>query len=916
MSAAPPPGADPVAMAMPYPAHREADVVLRDGSTIHVRPVRASDEAKLWRFFEQLSQESRALRFFSSGTDLAAQARREADVDYVSAFGLVATAGPDDRVVGHSTYVLLERGRAEVAFTVADEYQGRGLGTILLGHLAEVAAANGVQVFEAQTLPANVRMLEVFRESGFPIEVRSRPDEIHITFPTSLTSEAIERFERREQTAAVNALRAFLCPRSVAVIGASRQRGSVGGELFHNLLAYEFAGPVYPVNPAAPVVQSVPAYPTVEAIPGPVDLAIVVVPARYVVDVARQCGRAGVRSLVVISSGFGEVGEAGRALEAELLDVCRATGMRLVGPNCMGIVNTDPGVRLNGVFVPGLPPAGGIGFASQSGALGVAAIDYAGSLGLGISSFVSMGNKADISGNDLLNYWESDPRTKVILLYLESFGNPGKFSRIARRVGRQKPIAVVKSGRSAAGVRATSSHTGALLAASDVTVDALFRQAGVIRADTLEELFDIASLLANQPVPNGRRVGIVTNAGGPGILAVDTCEANGLAVPVLSEETRARLRAFLPPEASVVNPVDLIASATADHYRQAVKLVAEDPTVDAVIVVFIPPLVTRAEEVATSVVEAARELKGAKPLLGVFMSSRGVPAELRAPDVRVPSYAFPEAAAIALAHAVRYGEWRQTPPGTPPRFDDLRPDEAVALVARALGRGGGWLAPDEVAALFACFGLPLARQKTVRTPKEVRSVADSLDGAVAVKAIVPGLIHKTEAGAVRLALQGGRAAEAAAREMAARLAASGHAPEGFLVQEMVPGGVEMIVGVVHEPRFGPVVACGAGGTLVEVLKDVVVRLAPLTRDDATEMVRGLKSFPLLGPFRGQPARDVGALEEVLLRVSALAEHVPQLAELDCNPVVVLEKGAAIVDARVRVEPAEPPLPLGARRWPT
>ncbi len=875
--------------------------------------MRIEDEAELLAFFQRLSQESRTLRFFSSGTDLVSQAHREANVDYIHSFGLVATAGPDHHVVGHATYVVVSRERAEVAFAVADEYQGRGLGTMLLGHLAEIASAEGVQVFEATTLPSNLRMVEVFRESGFPVEARSRPDEIHVTFPTSLTAEAIGRFEHREQMAAVNTMRAFLYPRSIAVIGASRERGSIGGELFHNLLEYEFEGPIYPVNPAASVVQSVSAYPTVEVVPGPVDLAFVVVPARHVIEVARQCGRKGVRSLVVISSGFGEVGEEGRAMQAELLQVCRANGMRMIGPNCMGIVNSDPGVRLNGVFVPGIPPAGGLGFASQSGALGVAAVDYAAQLGLGISSFVSMGNKADISGNDLLNYWEDDARTDVILLYLESFGNPTKFSHIARRIGRKKPIIVVKSGRSAAGARATSSHTGALLAASDVTVDALFRQAGVIRADTLEEMFDIATLLSNQPAPRGRRVGIVTNAGGPGILAVDACEAAGLQIAPLSEETRAQLRAFLPPEASVNNPVDMIASATADHYRRTVELIGRDPNVDSVIVVFIPPLSIRPEDVATAIVSAARELKGEKTILSVFMSSRGVPAELRSSEVRIPSFAFPESAAFALAQVARYGEWRVHPPAEPPKLEGLAPDQATALVARALGRGGGWLLPDEVAELFGCFGLPLARQKTVVQPSDVAAVARELGRPVAVKAIAPGVIHKSEAGAVRLDARTPEAAEAAAREMAARLAGEGHAPEGFLVQEMVGGGVEMIVGVVQEPQFGPVVACGAGGTLVEVLKDVTVRLAPLTREDASEMVRGLKSYALLGPFRGQPARDVGALEDVLLRVSAAAEHLPQIAELDCNPVVVLEAGAVIVDARVRVERAEPPLPLSARR---
>ncbi len=900
-------------MIAPYPAHREADVVLRDGSTVHVRPVRPEDEAELLRFYSSLSEESRILRFFSGAVDLAAVARRVSQVDYVNSYGLVATLGAERRIVAHASYDALGNGRAEVAFAIEDAHQGRGIGSILLWHLAEAANANGIQQFEAVVLPVNHRMLEVFRQSGFPIEVHSRPEELHVMFPTSITEEGIQRFERREQLAAISALKAFLYPRSVAVIGASRQRGTVGAQVFENLLWYGFEGPVYPVNPAAEVVHSVPAYPTVEAIPGPVDLAVIAVPAAVVVSVAEQCGRKGVRALVVLSAGFAETGPEGRARQAELVRICREHGMRLIGPNCLGIANTDPAVRLNAIFSPLTPPAGNVAFSSQSGALAIAAIDYAGALGLGLSSFVSVGNKADISGNDLLNYWEFDPRTSVILLYLESFGNPRRFSRIARRVGRTKPIVVVKSGRSAAGARATSSHTGALLGASDVTVDALFRQAGVIRTDTLEELFAVASLLANQPAPPGRRVGIVTNVGGPGILCADACEAQGLEVPVLSEATRDQLRELLPPAASVTNPVDMIASASADQYRRAIELVGRDPGIDAVIVIFIPPLATRDEDVARAIVDASSGLDGTKPVLSVFMSSRGVPEALKKAGVRVPSYAFPELAAMALSHAARYREWRDRPISPTPRFQDLRRDEAAALVAQRLGRGAGWLEPAEVERLLGCYGLPLLEQRVVETPEAAGAAAEALGTEVALKVVAPGLLHKTEAGAVRLHLHGAEQVRAAAVEMAERLQAAGHPPSGFLVQRMADSGVEMIVGIVHDPQFGPVIACGAGGVLVELVRDVSVGLSPLTRDDARHMIQSLRTYPLLTGFRGSPPRDVVALEEVLLRISALAEDLPQIAELDINPLLVLERGVALIDARIRVEPAEPPRPIGARR---
>jgi acetyl coenzyme A synthetase (ADP forming)-like protein len=897
-----------------YPAHREADVVLRDGSTVHVRPIRPADQERLYVFFRDLSERSRSFRFFSPTSEyfLSMEARREAEIDYVRAFGLVAVAGPEERIVAHAVYVVAAAERAEVALAIVDEFQGRGLGTILLGHLAEIAAANGVRVFEAEVLAENHRMVEVFRESGFPVEVRADAGLLHVTFPTSLTGEALERFEQRDRIAAVNALKTFFSPRSVAVIGASRQRGTIGGELFHNLLSYGFVGPVYPVNPSAEVVQSVPAYPSVEAVPGAVDLAVITVPVGQVTRVAEECAKKGVRALVVISAGFGEAGEEGRERQAELLRVCRAAGMRLIGPNCMGIANTDPAVRLNATFSPLAPPPGRVGFLSQSGALGLAIIDYAGSLGLGISTFVSVGNKADISSNDLLSYWESDPRTDVILLYIESFGNPRKFSRIARRVGRAKPIVAVKSGRSPAGARATSSHTGALIAASDITVDALFRQTGVIRTDTLEELFDVASLLAHQPIPSGRRVGIVTNAGGPGILCADACEAQGLAIPVLSDDSQARLRGFLPPQASVANPVDMIASATPEHYREAIRIVGADPNVDALVVVFIPPLLTRAEDVARAIVEGARELGGKKPVVTVFMSARGVPEELRRADVRVPSYAFPEAAAIALAHAARYGEWRRRRPAAPPKLEGLSRDEAAAIVSLALRRGDGWLPPEETRSLLSCYGLPVVEQRVAEDAERAGAAAEELGGEVALKAIAPGVVHKTELGGVRLRLRGADAVSAAAREMDAAFRAKGHTPTGFLIQRMIGEGAEMIVGVVHDRQFGPVVACGAGGVMVELLRDVSVRLAPLTGDDASEMIQSLRTYPLLTGFRGSPACDVGALQDALLRVSALVEDLPQIAELDLNPIMVHRTGAAVVDARVRVAPSAPPLPLGAR----
>lgn len=902
-------------MAQPKDAKRfETDVTLRDGSLAHIRPARPEDLALLVEFLQGLSTETRALRFLSGGIDPESEAAQM--VPDTDRFALLALR--EERVIGHAMYIATEPGQAESSVVVADEYQRQGLGTILLGQLAEAAHDAGIAALEALVAPHNYRMIQVMRGLGYPTELHSEPGAIRVTFPTSPSPESIERFERREAEAAQAAMRAFFKPRGVAVVGASRKRGTIGGELFRNLLEAEFQGPVYPVNPNAEVVQSVPAYKSVLDPPGPVDLAIVVVPARAVVPVAKECAEKGVRALVVISAGFAEAGEEGTRLQQQLVEVCRKAGMRLIGPNCMGIVNTDPEVRLNAQFSTFVPQRGPIGFLSQSGALGIAIIDHANRLGLGMSTFVSVGNKADISGNDLIQYWEEDEQTEVMVLYLESFGNPRKFARIARRVARKKPIIAVKSGRSSAGFRASQSHTGALVSASDVTVDALFKQSGVIRTDSLGELFDVAGFLATQPIPQGDGVAIVTNAGGAGILAADACEAYGLKVPELAPETQRRLREFLPWEAGVRNPVDMIASAAAPDYGRAIRTVAEDPNVHALVVIFVPPIAVRPREVAHEILQAGRELEGKMPIVTNFLASHGLPDVLAEGGYRVPSYPFPEVAVRALARAAEYGRWLGTPEGEIPRFPDVRRDRAVALVARALETKGDerdrWLTPEETEALLECYGIPLVETERVATPEEAAKAAERLSGRVALKAVAPGLVHKTEAGAVELDLEPSQV-EGAAREMVRELAEQGLSVEGFLVQEMAPAGVEMLVGVTHDPIFGPVVACGAGGVTVELVKDVAVRVTPLTDRVAQEMIRSLQTYELLEGYRGSPPADIQALEAVLLRVSTLVEDVLEVAELDLNPIIVLPdgQGVAVVDARVRVAEARPLLPLGAKK---
>ena len=890
-----------------YPIEREADVVLRDGATVHVRPVRADDGPAMRAFLESVSPDSIWFRYFGT-VNLDWATSWSVNVDYADRFGLVVESGNPRAIIAHAAYVRIDYERAEVAFLVADAWQGRGISTILLAHLAEVAEQHGFSTFFAQVLPQNHRMIDVFRESGFPVQLQSAPDALEIEMPTSLSDTAVERFDERERIGAVAAVRSFFEPRSVAVIGASRRRGTIGGEILHNLIAAGFSGAVYAVNDKAEVVQSLAAYPSVRDIPGGVELAVVAVPAEEVVGAARECADAGVRSLLVISSGFAEAGAEGAARQRELLEVCRDAGIRIVGPNCLGVLNTSPRVRLNATFAPPAAVPGGVGFMSQSGGLGIAIIEAASRLGVGLSSFVSVGNKSDLSSNDFLQYWEQDPDTKLALLYLESFGNPRKFARVARRVSDTKPILAVKSGRSAAGARATSSHTGAMLSASDVTVDALFEQAGVIRTDTMHELFDVAALLSAQPVPRGDRVVIVTNGGGPGILCADACQAAGVAIAELRPDVRAQLGEFLPTGAALGNPIDMIATASASDYHRTLQTLVDADACDSIITIFVPALITTATEVAAAI----RDFAEANPEVttaSVFMVSGGVPPELSSEEVRVPGYEFPEDAARAVTLATRHGRWRARDVGAVPRFEGLRSVEAAAIISKELAREEAWLSPACVAQLFDCYGLPLVTTRVVDDAEQAVAAATELGLPVVLKASAPGLVHKTDAGGVRLGLEDVDAVRTATTEIEQVVGRAGYRLDGLVVQPMAPTGVELIVGVVHDHSFGPVLACGAGGTTAELVSDVSVRITPVTDLEAREMVRSLRTFPLLDGYRGAPRCDLAAIEDVLLRVSAMVEAHPEIVELDCNPLIAGPDGALIVDARVRVETAAPARPM-------
>jgi acetate---CoA ligase (ADP-forming) len=873
-----------------------ADVVLRDGSTICVRQAGAPDVPALLHFLQSLSRQTLYYRFRYQPALGESEVRALIGADGRAATTLVGESG--GQIVAFASYCP-ERGdshRAEVSFAVSDAVQGHGIGTRLLEQLAKVAREAGIDTFDAYVLTANRQMLEVFRHSGFTETVRLEGGLCHVTLSLAMTEQFVEHAASRSQAAAAASMRAFFEPRVVAVVGANRTRGRIGSEILNNLQVAGFTGTIVPVHPSAGEIAGLTAYRRVSDVPLDVDLAVIVVPADQVLTSIDDCITKGVRAICVISAGFGECDAAGRAREAALLDKVRRAGCRLVGPNCMGLLNTDRAVQLNATFSPVYPPRGNVAMSTQSGALGLAILDYAKELGIGISSFVSVGNKADVSGNDLIQYWAEDPHTSVILLYLESFGNPKKFGEIARRVGRTKPIVAVKAGRSMAGSRAATSHTGAL-ATNDVVVDALFRQAGVIRTERLEEMFDVAALLSHQPVPRGARVAILTNAGGPGILAADACEANGLHLPSLSEATRSELRSFLPAAASVGNPVDMLASAPADHYRRSLAAILRDESIDSVITIFIPPLVTEPDAVAAAIRAAVDETRG-KPVLGVFMRAAGAPATL----MPIPSYAFPESAALALARVTAYGQWRAKPVVPVPALERFAPDQIRRVVGGILKRGPGWASPDEGQALLAAAGIASAGSRVAASLEDAVAAASQLGFPIALKALGPTLLHKTERRAVTLNVQDEAGVGAAYADFTTRF---GHDMTSVLVQQMVPHGVEMIVGALHDPIFGPLIACGSGGVLVDVLADTSFRLHPLQASDAVDMIDELRGARLLRGYRGSPPADEHALREVLLRVSELVRIAPEIQELDLNPVIVLPAGACVADVRVRVDRPQP-----------
>jgi acetyl coenzyme A synthetase (ADP forming)-like protein len=853
------------------------DVILRAGETLRLRAPTARDADALLEFFAELSEQSLYLRFHGPRSVAPTLVRPFLDPDWEERGALAGTmeANGSERIVALATWSRLRDPTvAEVAFAVADSMQGKGIGTRLLEQLANLAAEAGIQRFVAEVLPQNVAMLSVFADAGFDISRELAGGEVEVKFSIAPTERYRESVDRRDHAAVVSSLQPFFAPQAVAVLGASPRPGSIGGAVCRNIVEGGFPGNVYPVNRSGASVAGLDAFQSVEAIPGEIDLAVICLPAEAVLDGTRAALERGARAVCVISAGFSEVGAEGHAREEELVALIRGRGARLLGPNCLGLFVEESG--LNATFAPGSFPPGKIGFSSQSGALGLALLEQSAARALGFSSFVSIGNKADVSSNDLLEYWEDDPATQVVLLYLESFGNPRHFSRIAARLARTKPILAMKSGRTRSGARAAGSHTAAL-AGSEEAVDALFRQAGVIRALTAEELIDVAAVLSDHPTPRGRRVAVVTNAGGLGILCADACEAAGLELPSLAPETTAALAEVLPREASVANPVDMLGSATAESYRRSVPVVLADPGIDAVIALFVPAATVLAADVreALSDVEETN-----RPVLPVIVASESQPG----------SFQYPESAARALGRAVERSEWLRRPVGTIPEVYGIDRTGAEAVVEAALSRAKDtWLDPAEVRALLHAYRIPFVAEEIAESPAEARAAAARIGLPVAVKTAEPG-VHKSEVGGLSLGLETPADVEAAASRIGGRV----------VVQQMVSGGAELLAGVVQDPTFGPLVAFGPGGVFAELIGEAAFRIAPLTDVDAAELVHAGKTGQLVRGFRGKPSNDAAALADLLHRLSRLAEDLRSVAELDLNPVLALPEGCVAVDARVRI----------------
>jgi len=867
---------------------RVHDVILRGGRTLRLRPPTDADAEGVRRFLTGLSADSMRMRFHGTRRVDDAMVASFLDPDWDAEGVLLATAvGADegDRIIGVAGFSRLrDPNAAEVSFVVAEDRQSDWIATRLLERLADEAGRCGIEHFIAEVMPENRAMLRVFEDSGFTVSRTDEGGEIRVEFPIRSDERYREAVDRRDHTAVRPSLQPVLAPESVAVVGASAREGSIGGAIFANILGAGFAGAVFPVNRSGEAVAGHAAHASVADLPVPIDLAVIAVPSGAVLGAVAEALAAGAKALCVISAGFAETGPAGAEAEAELLALVRSHGARMVGPNCLGIYASAP--MMNATFSRRQFEPGNIAVSSQSGAVGLAVIDEAAQRGMGLSAFVSIGNKADVSSNDLLEYWEDDEGTDAIALYLESFGNPRRFARIANRVARVKPILALKSGSTTMGERAAMSHTAAL-AGSDRAAEALFRQAGVIRAHTLQELCDVLQLVATQPLPHGRRVAILSNAGGLAILCADACAELGFELAPLSEHTRSNLSGILPDEATVANPVDMIASATSQTFATVVPILVADSDVDALIVLAAPTSLAMPEDVVRAIGEACEREGTTKPVLAVTPGTTPQAGT-------VPCYRYPEAAAGALARAVERAEWLRRPHGRvhEPVVDR---EAAQAVIDSALETSpDAWLGADAARRLLTAYGVPCVPQRTATNRPEALEAAHALGYPLAVKMGEAG-VHKIDRGGVILGVTDVPALDAALDRV------------GYpaVLQPMVSGGIELLAGVVQDPVFGPIVAFGPGGTMAELIGGTAFATLPLTDVDAAELVTSGKAGDLVTGFRGRPPADTGALVDLVVRLAALAEDFPQVAELDLNPVIALADDCVAVDARVRIAHAAP-----------
>ncbi len=890
-------------------------VVLRDGTLGVIRELVAEDRDALLELHESLSPRTLYLRFFSASKLSAGRYVTRLVRPGTGDHGAVVMQ-VQGRLVGVAAYECIEEdltpvaseGLAEIAFLVADDQHGRGIGTLLMEHLAALARRRDITQFVAETLPDNAVMLDVFKEAGYAVTFRRSLDTVQVSVDLTPGPNVLSALDHRERAATCANLMPLLRPRSVAVAGASSRPRSMGGAVLTNLLQAGFGGEIYPIvagsRPRPRPIHGLAAYARLADVPGPVDLLVVAEPAEATLAVIDDCLAAQVKAMVVLSPGFSEIGPEGAELEAQLLARARHAGVRVVGPNCLGVTSTAPGVSLAATYAPHLPLPGRVGVLTQSGGLGIALLEHTRRAGIGLSSFVSVGNKADVSGNDLLSWWDDDPATDIAVLYLESFGNPRKFARLARHVSRHKPVVAIKAGRTVVGSRAARSRTASAAAEPARSVAALFRQAGVINVDHVGELVDVVTLLSTQPLPAGPGIAIVGNTGGPGILAADAASEFGLAVPVLSEQVQARLREVLPAGAAVANPVDTHASATAEQFRAAVTAVLGDPGVDSLLAIITPTPHTPRAELTAALAAAAETAR--KPVLVTEIGSDTVAGVLPGddPDARsIPAYAFPETAIRALSRACEYRTFRDRPTGTVPEFADINPAAAAAIISDALLESpeGGWLDPGEVESLLAAYGVQCLPSRLATTARSAGKAALELGMPVVLKAVGPELVRKSDIGGVRLRL---RSEGAVRKAYSAMQHAIGKRMWGALIQPMAPAGVETLVGVTADPSFGPLVTFGLGGLWSDLMADQAFRLVPLTDVDARELVTAVRMAPLLDGYRGSPACDIDALVQLLLRVGRLADNHPELVTLTLNPVVALPRGLAVLDAKARIAPRE------------